>query len=181
MRGAGHTTTVSTSTFQCGKWAVAFWFALSTMGLPLDEWTAWLTPTTTSVSNACALKPGTACQCSPALRRTGRCCCQMAHPVKPTAKCCASRTKSVAKGCCTAAKPATASEPSSLPLLTTCGCGSGDLPGMLWSGDPRVIPPVVTLMSAAAAPEHHALGDESGVGTRPQPSVPPPRDRLLSV
>lgn len=167
-----------------GRLGLTLAFALTTLGLPLDDWFAALSPETVT---ACASESGAGCQCSPARKRAGRCCCQMKRlPVASTAGCCAKRAKpvtttAVASQCC-ATKPQEAMPADQARLiLISCGCGSAEALGLLWSGEPRLLIRAVPTLSLAKRFDECSAQNERVTGTRPQPDVPPPRDRLLSV
>ena len=163
-------------TSRLGKGIVVFLFALTTIGLPLEECAAWVTSAATPAASTCGMTPGAGCQCSPARRKAGRCCCQLARA--STAKsCCATKSAAKTKSCC-ASRTA---EKSSTPLLTSCGCGSAEELGLLWSAEPRVMSSAVTLIVITSSRDTIVLQDDSLYGVRRSPDTPPPRDQLLSA
>lgn len=179
MRGGPRALKRVTTRSHWGRQVVVLLFALTTVGLPLEDCAAWFAPQIEASSMSCSMAGGTGCQCTPARRKAGRCCCQLSK--KTTASpCCANKTKTVGKSCCSQAKPTGTDKPST-PLLTSCGCGSAEELGLLWSGEPRVLSSTVELTIADPRSISVLQSDQSLSGTRARPEIPPPRDRLLSA
>lgn len=168
-----------TTSSRWGRLVVVSLFALTTVGLPLEDWAAWFVPAGDTTSMTCTLADGAGCQCSPARRKAGRCCCQLSKK-STVSRCCANKTKTVAKSCCAQSKAIVADKPST-PLLTSCGCGSAEELGLLWSGEPRVLSSVVALTIPDTRTASVFLSDESLSSTRARPETPPPRDQRLSA
>lgn len=164
-----------------GKWTLTLLFALTTLGLPLEDWIATVS-SAEAVASACTTTSGAGCQCSSARRRTGRCCCQLARRPAETASCCAKRAETVAKKtCCSSQKKAVPAEETTGPSITSCGCGSAEDLGLLWSGEPRLAVRPMMFFVIAESRVPFSLGNDTVTGTRSRPDIPPPRDRLLSV
>ncbi len=169
-----------------GRWGLTCLFALTTLGLPLDD---WLTAASPDTPTACALNPGSVCQCPPARKRAGRCCCQLKpKAVASIAGCCAKRAKSeetassnLAKSCATnRPEPISAGKNDGLSI-TSCGCGEGEALGLLWSGEPRLLVRPLPQFVLTKTFDEFSAENARAIGARPQPDVPPPRDRHLSV
>ena len=165
---------------QTGKWTLTLLFALTTLGLPLEDWIFAISPTE-AVASTCGTA-GAGCQCSPARRKAGRCCCQLSRRPPATSSCCTKRTETVAKkSCCSTQGKAIPVEETTGPSITSCGCGTAEKLGLLWSCEPRLTVRPMTFFAIAASRVPFSMDNDTITGMRSRPDVPPPRDRLLSV
>lgn len=184
MRHAVPSPRTLSPTTRWSRWGLVLAFTLTTLGLPLDD---WFTVGSSASATPCTVNLGSACQCSPARRWAGRCCCQLKpKAIASTVGCCASRQKSKASesrtsSCCKTQQTAPKTIQNTGLSITSCGCGSGEPQGFLWSGDPRIMNAPVVISAVNEARDSSVPKNETATGARTRPDVPPPRDRLLSV
>lgn len=170
------------------RWLVTLAFCATTVGVPCDGW-----PGGGKVS--CAMRPGESCQCPPARRRAGMCCCRQRLSTavvavhSPVKSCCGTKSPDgpIAKPLAVAASRCCSSQPVAPPTprgphnVASCQCGTGEAFGLLWSGEPRVLTTTVLLPPLELGREHHPLGDVLPSAGATEPAVPPPRDRRISA
>ncbi len=127
--------------------------------------------------------PDTACQCPPALRRLGRCCCA-AKPSAAKSGCCTARSRTATPGTQAGCgvKPSAAldsftrrNQDEPLAFRDGCPCGNGPEANVYRCADPRVMPskPVVSLDDVPARLEDWF--DETACGELLPPPLPPPK------
>jgi hypothetical protein len=126
----------------------------------------------------------TTCQCSPSLKRIGRCCCS-SHRRPESRSCCAGRNAvaktSVPRTCratfanATKTSAAVASSKTRLALRAACSCDSPDHRAVFRCADPRLVLVHHPVAPAEMTPTRLAVDSAAPCGESFPPPLPPPK------
>ena len=118
--------------------------------------------------------PGSKCQCSPLLRRQGRCCCSTSKS-ENVRSCCSKKRQSACVKSTTAISKSTKTNCS---LSAACPCGVGSDTHALRCSDPRIMPARMIVGFDHIPTPDADLVDESVTGELLPPPLPPPKSCL---
>ena len=162
---------------RAGRWALAAWFLVSSLGLPLGAHAG---------DSCCETRLGVACQCSASKRLAGECCCKKPVPKPqpaPSKSCCSERKSDtiVVKAAAEKAKRAASccsksdeDQTAKWPALRSCPCGTEAGGIIVLNQQPRL---AASSLAAPLPSPGVVISDArriSFLSQRPVPPVPPP-------